>query len=198
MPLEAPKYSAEEKICSNMLNMKETSKYNKTKIIAYTGTHGTGKTTSALQETINQKINHPNKSVHCLVDLEAFCPFPINRETLEESQAWLFANHLQQLLTTIQKYDIVILDRTLVDVIAYTKVAGFKKQAESMMNFLKFHINFYSEIRVKKIKDNKFCMPDGIRETKDLKFRQDIEDCLLNLYQKIQQKEWVNGKIYSL
>ena len=168
------------------------------KVIAYTGTHGTGKTTSALQETINQKMNYPDKSVHSLTDLEAFCPFPINRETLEESQAWLFANHLQQLLTTIQKYDIVILDRTLIDVIAYTKVAGFKKQAESMMNFLKFHINFYTEIRVKKMRDNEFCVPDGIRETKDLKFRQDVEACLLGLYQKIQQKGQMNGKIYGL
>ena len=92
----------------------------------------------------------------------------------------------------------MILDRTLVDVIAYTKVAGFKEQAESMMNFLKFHINFYTEIRVKKIKDNEFCMPDGIRETKDLKFRQDVEACLLGLYQEIQQKGWANGKIYGL
>ena len=158
---------------------------NKCKVIAFSGTHGTGKTTSALQETMNQKIDHVDKSVHCLVDLEAFCPFPINRKTLKETQAWLFANHLQQLLSAMQKYDIVILDRTLVDVVAYTKVAGFISQAGSMMEFLKYHIKLYSEIRIKKAEDNQFCFNDGIRDADDSLFRDQVEITFLDLYQEL-------------
>jgi len=175
---------------------KKTTK-NKCKVIAFSGTQGTGKTTSALQETINQKMNHPEKSVHCLVNLEAFCPYPINKETTENGQAWLFANHLQQLLSATQKYDIVILDRTLIDVVAYSKIAGFISQANSMMVFLNYHIKLYSEIRIKKAEDNQFCFDDGIRDAGDSLFRDQVEITLLDLYHDVSAVSG-HAQIYGL
>ena len=171
---------------------------NSSKIIAYSGTHGTGKTTSALQRAAELKIYYPNKSIHVLCDLEAFCPYPINRHTLEKTQAWLFANHLQQLLTAVHRFDVVVLDRTLADVMAYTYVAGFTGQAESMMQFLLYHINYYSEIHIKTIASNAFCYDDGIRAVEDTEFRQQVETALLDIYSRIKEAAVFSGAIYTV
>ncbi len=177
--------------------MKTNKKYN-TKVIAYSGTHGTGKTTSALQRAAELKIYYPARSFHTLCDLEAFCPYPINKHTLERTQAWLFANHLQQLLTAMQRFDAVVMDRTLADVVAYTYVAGFTGQAESMMQFLLFHINYYSEIHIKTIKNNAFCHDDGIRDAEDLEFRQQVETVLLDIYSRIEEEAVFSGAVYRV
>ncbi len=156
-------------------------------IIAYSGTHGTGKSTSALQLATELKIKYPNRSVHTLCDLEAFCPLPLNKETTRAAQSWLFANHLQQLITAIQRFDIVVLDRTLADVVAYTYTANFTDQAESMEQFLHYHIGYYSEIRIKTIKNNPYFFEDGIRASKDDKFREKMEHELLGIYRRLKQ-----------
>ncbi len=175
----------------------EISKNSKMpKIVAYSGTHGTGKTTSALQLATDLKIYYPTKSVHILCDLEAFCPYPINKETCEKTQAWLFAHHLQQLLTAVQRFDIVVLDTTLADIVAYSYVAGFTGQAESMMQFFIYHINYYSEIHVKAIQDNAFWYPDGIRDAKDIDFRQQVEDALIDIYTRIEEEAVFSGALY--
>ena len=93
--------------------------------IAFSGTHGTGKSTTAALEYHNQKIIHHGKSVILLCDLEALCPFPINRETTEQAQSWLFANQIQSEIQASSRFDVVVTDRTIIDIIAYTYVAGF-------------------------------------------------------------------------
>lgn len=166
------------------------------KIIAYSGTHGTGKTTSALQRAAELKIYYPRKSFHTLCDLEAFCPYPINKHSLEKTQSWLFANHLQQMLTATNRFDIIVMDRTLADIVAYTYVAGFTGQADSMKQFLLYHINYYSEIHIKTISDNAFCYDDGIREAENNEFRQQVETALFDIYSSIEKAAVFSGAIY--
>jgi hypothetical protein len=74
-------------------------------IRAFSGTHGTGKTTSAYHQANQEKMFNPGKSVHALCNLEAFSPWPINRDGSEQTQAWLFANQIKQEISAMRRFD---------------------------------------------------------------------------------------------
>ncbi len=165
-------------------------------IIAYSGTHGIGKTTSALFAARDLKINHPTCSVHVLCDLESFCPFPINREGSEKTQAWIFAYQIKQTLSAMARFDIVVCDRSILDVVAYAYALGFHGLAEGMLAMAETFLPYYKEIRIKKIANNPHCHPDGIRDVTAPDFRQAVETCLLDLYHKIDQAGIFPGNFY--
>lgn len=152
-------------------------------IIAYTGAHGTGKTTAAYRLAENYKIRHSGKSVHVLCDQEALCPFPINKQTSPAAQMWIFANQIRQELWLLSKFDIIISDRTVVDAIAYTGVAGFDSLAQGMFDLTLAHIPNYTSISFRRISKNDFCCQDGIRESSDGAFRKRVEDRMIDLYE---------------
>ncbi len=79
-------------------------------------------------------------------------------------------------------FDIVVTDRTIVDVIAYTQVAGFHDLANNMIFFAESYISIYKQIFFRKISKNEFCHADGIRETKDRRFRREVEETMEALY----------------
>ena len=112
-------------------------------ILGFSGTHGIGKTDSALGKGGSLKREYPGKSVHVLHDLEAFCPFKINRDTTQAGQTWLFAQQIRAELSTLAVFDIVVMDRTLVDIVAYTYVAGFVDLADGMMAYARQHVKNY-------------------------------------------------------
>ncbi|MBT4177772.1 MAG: hypothetical protein HOE02_05745 [Candidatus Marinimicrobia bacterium] len=165
-------------------------------IIAYSGTHGTGKTTAAYQHVVNLKMAYPDKSVKALCDLEDLCPYDINKEGSRETQTWIFSNQINQELTNLKEFDIVVCDRTLIDVIGYTQALGFDDLAAAMFSFACYHIQAYSKIYCKKIINNRFCFSDGIRETKDPVFRQDVENNILTTFDNIIGRGYFPGKIY--
>ena len=155
------------------------------KIIAFTGAHGTGKTTAAYRLAENYKIQNPNKSVHVLCDQEALCPFRINKETTPAAQMWIFTNQIRQELLLMSKFDITISDRTLVDAIAYTDIAGFTSLAQGMFDLTLNYISNYSSITFRPTIENDFCCHDGIRESEDRMFREEIERRLSDLYAEL-------------
>jgi hypothetical protein len=164
-------------------------------IRAFSGTHGTGKTTSAYHQANQEKMFNPGKSVHALCNLEAFSPWPINRDGSEQTQAWLFANQIKQEISAMRRFDVVVTDRTVVDVIAYTRCLGFHSQADGMMAYAEHHIQYYSSIHVKCIRYNKHHHPDGIRDM-DEAFRQDVENTLVDIYQYMQDQGMIPGGLY--
>ena len=125
----------------------------------------------------------PDKSVHVLCDQEALCPFPINKQASPEAQMWIFTNHIRQELWLMSRFDIIISDRTVVDAIAYTVVAGFDPLAQGMFDLTLSHIPNYTSIKFRTIIENDFCCQDGIRKTKDRLFRAETEDWLFDLYE---------------
>jgi len=165
-------------------------------IIAYSGSHGTGKTTSAFNQAMHFKYNHPDKSVSTMTDQEALCPFPINQAGTTESQLWIFSNHIRQELILSRRFDVLVTDRTIVDVIAYTYALGFDALACGMMAIAESYMSMYAEIRVNLIQYHQHCFNDGIRDAEDLQFRQDVEDILLDLYKNLQQDGSIPGKIF--
>jgi len=165
------------------------------KQIAFSGTHGTGKSTAAAKEYRDQKIFHPDKSVCLLCDLEAHCPLPINKETTDQAQLWLFSNHIRQEIAARARFDIVVTDRSVVDIIAYTYAAGFEELACAMLGFAEHHVQIYDEITVKQIQFNHHCHQDGIRDT-DQDFRARVETILKEMYQQLKKSGLIRGSLF--
>lgn len=160
------------------------------KYIALSGSHGTGKTTAAFQEAAQQKILHPSNTIAVLCEQSSLSPYPINKEGTEDSQMWIFTRQIELELEYHSKFDIIVSDRTAVDAIAYTYVAGFHGLAAAMFSLVENHISIYQKIIFKKIAKNNFWYADGIRETTDSQYRQDIENKLLELYQQLFQEDF--------
>lgn len=165
-------------------------------MIAYSGSHGTGKSDSAYRLVRELKRNYPTKAVIVLADLEAFCPYPINQGTSEEAQAWLFANQIRREMEALNSFDVVVTDRTLVDIVAYTFAAGFQSLATGQLAYAEQHVSFYSEINFKKICFNPYCHNDGIRDADDMEFRQRVEDIMLSFHEQLLDPSVFPGVVH--
>ena len=138
---------------------------------------------------------HPDKSVCLLCDMEALCPFPINQESSEQAQSWMFSNQIQKELQAAERFDILVTDRTLVDIIAYTYVAGFESLAAGMLGYAEQYVKVYDEIYVKQLKFNSLLHEDGIRDP-DPDFRASVESVLKDLYAQLQDASAITGSLY--
>ena len=153
--------------------------------ISFTGTHGTGKTTSVLKTAYDYKLKYPNKNIDILTENAKHSPLPINKKATEESQLWIFTNQIQKEIAVLSKSDVLITDRTIVDSIAYTKRRGFDKLAEKKLELAKYYISTYNTIYLKLIKNNDYCFQDSLRVHDDSTFRQEIEDILIEYYKQL-------------
>jgi len=167
-------------------------------IIAMSGTHGTGKSTAAGKEYRDLKINYPEKSVKVITDLENNKYYPINKDATPRSQAWLFVNHIRNELKYISLFDIVVMDRTVVDIIGYTAALGFVDQAEGMLSFAATHMSIYKKIYFRKIIGNPYNHADWIRETEDRYFRHDVEAAIDHGYEILKTKDQFPGDLYHV
>ena len=179
-----------------MLNSIDESTYivlkdlsNETKSIskiAFTGTHGTGKTTSVFKLAADCKLHCSTKSVHIITETASESPFKINKNTTPESQLWIFTTQIKRELENSLRYKLLISDRTIVDCIAYSTIAGFKDLAKNQIEMAKSFIGTYDYIFYKSIEKNNFVFEDGIRDAKDMDFRKNM-DCELKLiYDKLR------------
>ncbi len=167
-------------------------------IVSFTGSHGVGKTTSVFEKARELKILHPNKTVTALTENAKHSPFKINKETSKRSQNWIFTNQLQQELYLSAHYDIVVGDRTILDAVAYTVTANMLPLAESMFNMAVEHFDIYDEIYFKTIAKNEYFYADGNRDSEDRVFRQNIENSLLFLYQRMMDKGYLDESKFHL
>ena len=156
--------------------------------IAYTGTHGTGKTTSVLKLSYEMKMKHHDKNIEVFMENAKHSPLPINLNSTQESQLWIFTNQIQQEIYLSSKADILILDRTCIDSIAYTRHRGFTNLAKRKLELAKYHIHSYDTIYFKTIKNNDYCFEDKTRIHDNNNFRQTIEDMLLEYYEILNKE----------
>lgn len=154
------------------------------RIIAFSGTHGTGKTTAVLKCAIDLKMRHPDQRIEYYSENVAWCPYPVNKSMTEESQLWMYANQIQAELKLLTLFDIIVSDRTIVDCIAYAKVMGFHGLAKDMMRLTRRHIHRYAQIHVMTMKNNNHHHADGLRD-EDPSFRASVEEALLQLYEQL-------------
>lgn len=166
-------------------------------IIAISGTHGTGKTTSVYKKAEELKMNNQNKEVGMILEVARRCPFKIlsknNDKPSKEAQLWIFSEQITAELMMSKVYDIVVSDRSIIDTIAYTIVFGYKNLADSMLGIAWEHIHIYSEIYFKSIQKNDYLQDDGTRSLdKDLRKQVEIE--MLEIYRYMSDN--FNGIIY--
>jgi hypothetical protein len=115
------------------------------------------------------------------VDVERQCPYPINQEASQEAQEWIFYHQIAAELHAVGRYDLVVADRTVMDVIAYSMAAGFRLQGDSLLAVWRRHSPWYSRIIFRHAATNAWNLEDGLRDT-DPVFRARIEATLYELY----------------
>lgn len=153
--------------------------------IAFTGTHGTGKTTSMFNYAYMAKVENPTKKVEVFHENAAKAPKNlINKSGTEESQIWIFTNQIRTEIELTSMYDIVICDRTCFDSIAYGIYMGFENLANTMFELALKHLPSYNKIFFKSIQKNNHLYKCEHRDITDLDYRQKVEDILLKLYKK--------------
>ncbi|MBF0121704.1 MAG: hypothetical protein HQK79_22980 [Desulfobacterales bacterium] len=153
-------------------------------VIAFSGSHGVGKTTAVFKKAYELKMQYKTKRIGIADEATYGCPYPINKGMSVFSQLWMFTKHINKELTLLSQYDIVIADRTVVDIIAYTKWAGLSELSEEMIAIIHHHIKIYKKIHFKRIENNDFFINDNHRDSEDFIYRKEIEDILLNLYDR--------------
>ncbi|MDL1966294.1 MAG: ATP-binding protein [Candidatus Desulfofervidus auxilii] len=142
--------------------------------IAFSGTHGTGKTTSALNKAKELKLKYPTKTVGILSENVINCPLPINKKATIESQLWIFGDQLSKEIEMANKFDILICDRSIFDVVAYTWRID-DKVSLAMFNIAIKMVDTYNTIFFKRLKNNNYLFNDGLRDTTDKEFREYID-----------------------
>jgi len=156
--------------------------------ISFTGSHGTGKTTSVLERARELKLAHPTKKISVLTEVASECPFELNKASREESQVWIFTNQCRREVEYSRKSDYLVCDRTVCDSIAYSIANNLDcKLISGMMKMAAFHINSYSEIYFKTIKNNDWWYADGLRDSSDLEWRKKVEEYLLEVYDSLRR-----------
>jgi len=153
--------------------------------VAFTGSHGTGKTTSMFNYAHTLKIENANQKIEVFHENAARAPKGLfNKNGTRESQMWIFTNQIRTEIELCSLYDILICDRTCCDSIAYAMYMGFDDLADNMFKLSLHHIPTYDMIFFKQIKTNDYLKDCQHRDTKDLNYRQWIEDNLIKLYER--------------
>lgn len=152
-------------------------------IIAFSGAHGTGKTTSVY--AMAAKLKKHGVNVGIITETARECPFPVMSATCktppEHAQMWIFSRQMQAEIEASERYELVVSDRSCIDCIAYTRAMKYYELAHAMEEMLFLHKQRYLEIRVKTIAENDYCTDDGFRSL-DTENRKRIEDIILRLY----------------
>lgn len=147
--------------------------------IGFIGTHGVGKTTTCYDMVASLKKLGYNA---CLAnEVARMCPFPINKESTIKTSLWIFSQQLKQELEI--KTDILICDRTVLDVLVYSKY-NKNELFLHLSPFIKEYMKTYDLLfYIKPVKD--FPLQDGIRSI-DKTYRDRIDkwfDYYLRIYQ---------------
>jgi nicotinamide riboside kinase len=151
--------------------------------VAFTGTHSVGKTTASLELITELKKRGFNADL--VSEAARSCPFPINEITTGQSQMWIFAEMIRREMEC--KADILVCDRTLLDVVAYTRRVD-ERYASMMRAFVRLYIPTYDMIFYMEPKSEYF-KSDGVRST-DRTFQREIKELI-----ELELKE-MNLKVY--
>jgi nicotinamide riboside kinase len=100
----------------------------------FVGAHGVGKTTLANKRL--ETLLESGIKARLVPEVARSCPFPIysgNTKTSIEAQRWMVEKQLEEEKSALaDDYQVVIFDRSLVDVYAYTLAGGYLVYAEKV------------------------------------------------------------------
>ena len=154
----------------------------KARIIARSGAHGSGKTVAALRHTADMMCSYPSLRIELITGIARKCPLPINKQSTGDGQLWIFCELAKEMMARLKTCDIILCDRSIFDVIAYTVVGAKDLQTASwMLDFVKTNKNLYSQVIYHPANKFEFCHDDGLRET-DVHFRYEVDRWLQRFY----------------
>jgi hypothetical protein len=157
-------------------------------VISFSGTHSTGKTTAFHEAAAALKRMYPNLRIGAVNELAERCPLKTlsarNSSINLDGQRWMFSAQICAELEAIDRYDISVTDRTVVDMIAYTIVGGFAPVARGMLEMVETHIGVYDRIFFMRASPRLKVVADGFRDTNEV-LRLKVEKVLLGLYRKL-------------
>jgi thymidylate kinase len=147
-------------------------------IIAFSGTHGTGKSSCAY--SLASRMKRKGFSVVVCDELARECPLPINQAAGDLTQYWIIAAQMKREITLMDRYDFVISDRTVFDALAYG--VSLNVVPPVWAEALKYYI--YSTCRDIFLLDPEgfdYHISDGVRDM-DIDFRMNVHHRLKALY----------------
>ena len=150
-------------------------------IIAFSGTHGTGKSTCAYSLAATLKLKGFNVAV--IDELARECPLKINKDANLSTQYWIISSQIKREIEIADKYDFIITDRAVMDTVSYGVSLGLFDM--NFGHFLKSHIlKMYGSIFVLNPHGFSYQVADGVRDMCTF-FRQDVHNNLIMLYKTI-------------
>ena len=154
------------------------------KIIAISGTHGTGKSTIAY--SLCTKIKLAGKNAIVLDELARKCPFTINKGAGPHTPRWLICKQITEELELQTHVDYVIADRSVADAYCYDLVIqGNKSALSAYEGVIKEHIlNLYKAIYIPDMEAFNFQLADGVRDL-DPEFRSRVNTKIFKMYDKL-------------
>jgi thymidylate kinase len=156
------------------------------KIIAISGTQGTGK--SYLAYKLCTYLRKQGNNVVVLDELARECPFPINQDATDETQIWLATTQVATELQKLNKYDYVVVDRSVLDSFCYGLYLG-ETNKDWIFSYLKDYLvnhikKYYLKLYLLDPVAFNYNIDDKIRDTNE-KFRTGIHNKLLGLYSEM-------------
>ena len=150
------------------------------KIIGLSATHGVGKTTYSYE--LCTVLKKKGISAVVLDERARECPFPINQDAVGESQAWIITSHIRKELELIQKYDMVVSDRSVIDAYIYGVVLNLDGCFNYLGKYCIEHIKqYYKKLYVLDPEYFNHCVDDGVRDMDPL-FRMAVHKALIDVY----------------
>ena len=147
-------------------------------VIAFSGTHGTGKSSTAYKFGAQLKVNGYNIAV--IDELARECPLKINKDASALTQFWIIAAQMKREIKMMDKYDFIISDRSIMDNLAYATVLGLFDDTD-MGTVIKYTKIMYRNIFVLSPIGFNYQVADGVRDM-DVAFRMDVHRALVYLY----------------
>ena len=162
----------------------DLSNMNK-KIIAVSATQGCGKTTIVYgMATFLKKLG---KNVAVINELARECPFPINQEADDRTQVWIATKQMTKEFEKMDKYEYLIVDRSVLDPICYSQVIGKPDWTSHLLtDYLVAHIKtYYEKLYLLDPILFDWNVVDNVRDN-DMTFRNAVHDRMLELFEKQQ------------
>lgn len=164
-----------------------------TKLIAITGTHGTGKTTLSFQLAAEYKRLGANVKV--IQEVARICPFPLNENMTSETALWIYHEHSKKELEACRDHDVVICDRTRFDSFVYAESLNIR-DLKCITEFVSHELNDYDLLYFVRHSEDELPKNDGIRST-DIEFQEKVDRIFYKYLSNVPHKQIESCDIFK-
>jgi len=127
------------------------------------------------------------KNVAVINELARECPFPINQVADDRTQAWISTKQVTKEFEKMDRYDYLLVDRSVLDPICYSRVLN-KTESISLLltDYLAEHIRtYYSRLYLLDPILFDWNVVDNVRDN-DEKFRSSVHETMYNLFNDLK------------